>query len=279
MSNRSYPSPQMFWNALVRKGKQEGASEKDMQTVVSIHNNMNEKTWNQVMAWEQLVEVKDGGREPKLLRFVGRPDQLSPKAYIKTLLGHPAPFDRHDWIVDRGGQEVRYVIDYYHDESKVTADQIPQQLQDAHAMQSIVVDVRPAIDSADSVVSRLFRMPMAQIKGTTIYNPPPFRPHSHMITAEEKRVAEINEIWKSIRAKCEEAKLRLGRCGSDEECQTAALALRMCSASVICPSIANDFKKSLDAVPTDEERINEAFTAVSNCLELFELECGRRKYE
>jgi hypothetical protein len=48
---------------------------------------------------------------------------------------------------------------------------------------------------------------------------------------------------------------------------------------VICPSIADDFKKSLNAVPTDEERISEAFTAVSNCLELFELECGRRKYE
>ena len=24
-----------------------------------------------------------------------------------------APFDRHDWIVDRCGREVRYVIDFY----------------------------------------------------------------------------------------------------------------------------------------------------------------------
>ena len=26
---------------------------------------------------------------------------------------YPEPFDRHDWIVDRCGKEVRYIIDYY----------------------------------------------------------------------------------------------------------------------------------------------------------------------
>jgi cytochrome c heme-lyase len=44
----TYPSPQMFWNALVRKQKVDGASEEDMETVVAIHNNMNENTWKQV---------------------------------------------------------------------------------------------------------------------------------------------------------------------------------------------------------------------------------------
>ena len=29
------------------------------------------------------------------------------------LLGYQAPFDRHDWIVDRCGQRVDYVIDFY----------------------------------------------------------------------------------------------------------------------------------------------------------------------
>jgi hypothetical protein len=49
-----YPSPQMFWNALVRKGKVEGAKEDDMDVVVAIHNNMNENTWRAVLAWEEL---------------------------------------------------------------------------------------------------------------------------------------------------------------------------------------------------------------------------------
>ena len=46
-----YPSPQMFWNALVRKHKQDGASEDDMDTIVAIHNNMNEATWKQLLSW------------------------------------------------------------------------------------------------------------------------------------------------------------------------------------------------------------------------------------
>jgi hypothetical protein len=30
-----------------------------------------------------------------------------------SLCRHEPPFDRHDWIVDRDGKEVRYVIDFY----------------------------------------------------------------------------------------------------------------------------------------------------------------------
>ena len=268
----------MFWNALARKGKMEGASEKDMDTVVSIHNNMNENTWQQVMAWEGLHEVRGPGREPKLLRFMGKPDDLSPKAYLKTLLGHPAPFDRHDWIVDRGGEEVRYVIDYYHDESKVSQDTIPKQLRDAHAMQSIIVDVRPALDSVGSVVSRLFLMPLAQLRGTSHYRPPPFLPPLAMKTAEENRLAALNDMWKTIRTKCEGQKLRLGSCQTDEECSQAATALQLCSASVICPSIARDFQKFLqDEKNITDESFNAAYKPVANCLELFEIECSHRK--
>jgi hypothetical protein len=43
-----YPSPQMFWNALARKDKLQGVQEEDMDTVIAIHNNMNESTWYQV---------------------------------------------------------------------------------------------------------------------------------------------------------------------------------------------------------------------------------------
>ena len=40
----AYPSPQMFYNALHRKDKGGDVTEADVETIVAIHNNMNEKT-------------------------------------------------------------------------------------------------------------------------------------------------------------------------------------------------------------------------------------------
>ena len=38
-------------------------------------------------------------------------------------MGGQLPFDRHDWWVDRCGQEVRYVIDFYfHEEAAGTPE-------------------------------------------------------------------------------------------------------------------------------------------------------------
>ena len=56
---------------------------------------MNEMTWQRVAEWEVLHEKECGA--PKLRRFVGRPDALSPLARLKALFGRPIPFDRHDW--------------------------------------------------------------------------------------------------------------------------------------------------------------------------------------
>ncbi len=50
---------------------------------------------------------------PKLCSFSGDAHALTPKARINTLLGYTAPFDRHDWVVDRCGVKVEYVIDFY----------------------------------------------------------------------------------------------------------------------------------------------------------------------
>mmetsp|Transcript_10770 Transcript_10770/g.16372 ORF Transcript_10770/g.16372 Transcript_10770/m.16372 type:complete len:372 (-) Transcript_10770:100-1215(-) len=272
----AYPSPQMFWNALVRKGKSDGATERDMDTVVAIHNNMNENTWQQVMAWESLHPVTEEGREPKLLRFMGRPDELSPKAWLKTIFGHPAPFDRHDWIVDRGGQEVRYVIDYYHDESQVNRDKLPN-LSDPNAMHSIFVDVRPAIDTPEALADRAFRMPLAQVKGNSIYNPPPFFAPAKLLTAEKTRVAEINAMWEQIKTKCEKEKSALSTCDSEEKCGAAAVALQRCNASIICPSVVADFDRFVQAKPVDSEKVQAAYSAMSECLESFEVECRHRK--
>lgn len=55
-----------------------------MPIVVPIHNAVNERVWEQVMEWERV----DGGAEgSKLVSFVGKPKELSPRARWKTLVG------------------------------------------------------------------------------------------------------------------------------------------------------------------------------------------------
>jgi cytochrome c heme-lyase len=44
---------------------------------------------------------------------MGKPDEPSPKARLLSWFGYSTPFDRHDWVVDRCGQDVRYVLDFY----------------------------------------------------------------------------------------------------------------------------------------------------------------------
>ena len=68
----------MFYNSLARKNKLGDTEESDIESVVAIHNNMNEKTWAKVMEWEEALcpeGKKDGGS--KLLKFLGRPSDLS----------------------------------------------------------------------------------------------------------------------------------------------------------------------------------------------------------
>lgn len=139
-----YPSQQMIFNALKRKGKGEDLAEDDMVGFIMAHNTMNEMTWQRVAEWERLHEKECGS--PALLRFRGRPDQMSPRAWFNTtVLGEKGHFDRHDWFVDRCGKEVRYVIDFYFDEAK------------AGTPDAFSVDVRPALDSVENALDR-FKM-------------------------------------------------------------------------------------------------------------------------
>ena len=48
----------------------------------------------------------------------------SPLARLHTWMGGQLPFDRHDWYVDRCGQEVRYVIDFYFHEDKAGTPEV-----------------------------------------------------------------------------------------------------------------------------------------------------------
>ena len=134
-----YPSEQQFYNAMKRKGWD--PKERDMSTVVAIHNAVNERTWAEVMRWERKLHCDC--EHPKLLKFLGRPKDLSPKARLLNFLGYTLPFDRHDWIVDRCGQEVRYVIDFYRGRN----------LEGAPA--SFHVDARPALDSVGALKDRV----------------------------------------------------------------------------------------------------------------------------
>merc|ERR1711964_885188 len=123
----TYPSQQMFWNAMLRKGWRWN----------------NEDAWQEVLKWEALHANECGN--PKLKSFGGKATDYSPRARFRHwVLGYQLPFDRHDWIIDRCGREVRYVIDYY-DVGSVD--------KDTHAF--AVLDVRPALDSVDAVWDRM----------------------------------------------------------------------------------------------------------------------------
>ncbi|XP_030370251.1 cytochrome c-type heme lyase [Scaptodrosophila lebanonensis] len=139
-----YPSQQMFWNAMLRKGwrwKKEDVSQKDMGDIIRIHNANNEQAWQEVLKWEAL-HAKECGN-PRLKSFGGKAKDFSPRARFRSLLGYELPFDRHDWIVDRCGKDVRYVIDYY-DGGLVDKD-----------YRFALLDVRPAMDSFDNVWDRM----------------------------------------------------------------------------------------------------------------------------
>ncbi|GAA5997762.1 uncharacterized protein JCM10292_006795 [Rhodotorula paludigena] len=159
-----YPSPQQFYNALVRKGWE--TPEESVEMMVNIHNWINEEAWQQVRRWE---EKHPGGDRSSLAAFTGRPQELSPKARYHLFMSRIfpntyagiRPFDRHDWTVHRptaagaGGSSYmsggstqpytshRYVIDYYH---------LPDD-EDGNPVFSL--DVRPAVDDMAAVRERV----------------------------------------------------------------------------------------------------------------------------
>ncbi|KAI1488310.1 cytochrome c heme lyase [Biscogniauxia mediterranea] len=168
--NWEYPSPQQMYNALLRKGYDD-TDVTAVESMVSVHNFLNEGAWAEIMEWEKRfaggiykgwrkcsrgennfdTTVKKYGYEkevedlsPSLVRFQGRPQDMTPKAAMIQVMGwlYPSafgtepPFDRHDWYVtrDTNGErkEVRYVIDYYSGPPEPTGEPV------------FYLDVRPA---------------------------------------------------------------------------------------------------------------------------------------
>lgn len=180
--NWEYPSPQQMYNALLRKGYTD-TDITAVESMVAVHNFLNEGAWAEVVEWEKRFggglsrawEICKRGEEnapetqrfidwktntppinPTLVRFQGRPKDMTPKAAMFQVMGwlYPAkfatepPFDRHDWYVARNidGQEkqVRYVIDYYTGPPEPTGEPV------------FYLDVRPAM-TPSGAVERLMR--------------------------------------------------------------------------------------------------------------------------
>ncbi|KAL1849111.1 Cytochrome c1 heme lyase [Diaporthe australafricana] len=145
--NWVYPSEKMFFDAMKRKGHDTRA--KDMRTVVPIHNAVNERAWKEIREWELPYATSTCPQGPMLYSFTGLSTSMSPKARLNTLLGYTAPFDRHDWVVDRCGTKVEYVIDFYAGR--------PDASRAVGGKPSFYLDVRPKLNTWEGVKMRASR--------------------------------------------------------------------------------------------------------------------------
>ncbi|KAJ8141805.1 hypothetical protein OY671_005033 [Metschnikowia pulcherrima] len=157
--NWEYPSPQQMLNAMLKKGKGQGIDETAVESMVDVHNFLNEGAWQQILDWEHKHTLATQV-EPRLEKFTGRPHDLSPRARMYLYLGKffpetfntQPPFDRHDWTVLRsdgraqGWSKVRYVIDYY-----AAPD------DEETGMPAFMLDTRPALDSPTAAADRFER--------------------------------------------------------------------------------------------------------------------------
>lgn len=123
--NWEYPSPQQMYNAMLRKGYTDTPQDA-VESMVAVHNFLNEGAWAEIVGWERIfagglqkgwercrrgeeniaidaMREDLGGKEPeegppsqppRLLRFQGRPQELTPKARVLQALGwlYPAKF-------------------------------------------------------------------------------------------------------------------------------------------------------------------------------------------
>lgn len=142
-SNWVYPSQKQFFDAMRRK--QWDPSAKDMETVVPIHNAVNERAWYHIQDWERSnlkdAELKCGGIA--LTSFKGSLKDMTPRALFNTyILGYKKPFDRHDWTVSRCGTDIDYVIDFYLGTGQLA---------------SFYLDVRPKLNSWEGIKLRAGR--------------------------------------------------------------------------------------------------------------------------
>ena len=163
-----YPSEQQMYNAMRKKGWT-NVPEESIPVVLKIHNHINESTWNQILDWENANSTSSSPSQVQLVRFQGRPNDMSPKAYIMSSLLRwcDPPFDRHDWYVqnnnrivsgNKNGRIQRYVIDYYYlPTTNPNMPPIPY------------IDARPALDHPYAVYLHARRFVQLAFPGITAY--------------------------------------------------------------------------------------------------------------
>ncbi|CAN8076410.1 unnamed protein product [Agarophyton chilense] len=276
----TYPSPQMFYNSLKRKGKGDGVNEEDMNAVVSVHNTMNERTWKQVMDWERKYHCHQC-HNPKLKSFMGRPHDLSPAAWFRsTFRGYPKPFDRHDWIIDRcGEQEARYIIDYYY----------------RSGPDPIEIHVRPALDSPTALFDRM-RDSLQRLRDYSLVES---TSDQHLPGGTNKRQAtvmmsgdqldpsefdflrglsskRIREIADDVQKRCEKVSRAFAEAGDDPvKMEQANVSVNFCMAKTICERQATDFMSALESGHGE----SESYEKMTACLDRFHIMARRTLLE
>jgi cytochrome c heme-lyase len=264
-----FPSPQMFYNALQRKNKSEGVTESDAETMVYVHNTMNENTWRQVLRWEKLHEQECA--DPRLHWFVGKPHDLSPKARLWSLFGGQTPFDRHDWVVDRCGTQVRYVIDFYSRDTTPSSSSGP-----AFPKSSLVADVRPALDSFGNGVDRLKmffgNLFSSQSEEFVYKNPTPPPKLQQKIEDRdyktEKRSLPIAiATTEKINERCQKYTEALLSCRNEREYELARSKVDLCIGRVVCPNEVNTFEEILPKATSEE--VDRSYGRVIKCVGSF----------
>lgn len=160
--NWIYPSQQMFYAAMKRKGHTPSAA--DMATIVPIHNAVNERAWSEIKSWEAAADPEAektcGG--PRLVSFAGDSARLTPRARWMAWVGYTRPFDRHDWVVERcDGRRVEYVIDFYSGKGAASDDAGSGGGGPGGGLKgkglSFYLDVRPKLNSWEGVRMRGLR--------------------------------------------------------------------------------------------------------------------------
>ncbi|KAG5978122.1 hypothetical protein E4U55_006394 [Claviceps digitariae] len=144
-----YPSEKMFFEAMKRKGYD--ARVADMKTVVPIHNAVNERAWQEIVEWETPYLSQSSCQGPQLESFANKSNRMTPTARLNTILGYTAPFDRHDWVINRCGTRVDYVIDFY-------AGRPADARRGGNPGPSFYLHVRPKLNTWEGIKMRVMRL-------------------------------------------------------------------------------------------------------------------------
>ncbi|OCT51705.1 cytochrome c1 heme lyase [Cladophialophora carrionii] len=152
--NWIYPSESQFFHAVMRKQTLSASSPETLassiSSIIPIHNAVNERAWALIKEWESPATQATRTPScagPKLLKFQGLgAGAQSPKARILGLCGYTAPFDRHDWTVERcDGRTVEYVIDFYQGRAATRAQQPAEGMNNLN----FYLDVRPKLNTLE----------------------------------------------------------------------------------------------------------------------------------